>query len=198
MTETTITRHGNLVVIEEIGTFITGAPGIGKSELSLALIDRGHVLVSDDAVEFQRQNDALVGSCPEPILGFMQIDHVGLINIIKLYGETVCIPQHVVHINIALEDSLKISNPVNAFKPTESTCDYLGIPIPTYHLPLNIGKQIPLLVEILVRNFKLLQNGYSAYKDLQQKQRALMQRKSQWKQKNSPSSINSVSTPEPR
>lgn len=173
MTDNKIVRHGNLLRVKNVGVLITGASGIGKSELSIALLDRGHQIVSDDATEIYRDEGVLVGTCPEPIKGFMQINHIGTINIKKIFGNNAQIEKQVIDVNIALQDPQETDLPAHAMKPTESKTTFLDVKIPTFHVPIIVGKQIPLLIEILVQNLKLKERGYDSYHDLKQKQRKL-------------------------
>lgn len=158
-----LTIHGNLVVIDDMGTLILGGPHLGKSELCLALMDRGHALVSDDAVEVSRINHTLFGSSPKPIQGFMQIDYLGILNIEKLFGAKAYFEKHRIDICIELRPDTAITSITDPLQPICYEYILLGIKLPCFQLPqIN---QLPLLVETLILNYKLKHNGYDAYTD---------------------------------
>lgn len=171
-----ITKHANMLVINGVGVLITGKPDIGKSEISLALIDRGHQFVSDDATELARQGQEIIGASPEVINRFMQIDRIGLLNIEKLFGVMQCVRHHRVDLCIILEKPGETSSLMEPLEPMTSELDILGVSIPCYHLMVIIGKQLPLLIEIVVRNFAVEQSGYNALQDLKRQQKIALER----------------------
>ncbi len=179
-----IVKHGNMMVIGDLGVLITGPPKIGKSEISLALIDRGHCFISDDATELRREGDKLVANCPKVINQFMQIDHIGLINIQKLFGENACMEKHAVDIRIELQNPDGISAITQPLQPEIKPFNLLGIQIPSYSLPILAGKQLPLLIEVIARNAQIEKAGYDALKDLQARQRKAINKETGCKQKN--------------
>lgn len=164
-----IVKHGNFLVINNIGTLIIGNPKIGKSEISLTLVDRGHLFISDDATKLTREENTLIGSCPKRINQLMQINHIGLINIEKLFGKNRCTTQHPVNLCIALENTDEIQSETQSLTPNTKTIDILGIKIPCYTLPVIAGKPLPLLIEMIVGNFILQKTGYNALEDLKER-----------------------------
>ena len=164
-----IVKHANFIVINDTGTLITGSPKIGKSEISLALIDRGHCFISDDATELTRKKNEIIGSCPKRINPLMQIDHIGLINVEKLFEKNSCTAEHCVDLCIALKNPDEIELETKPLTPNLKNIDILGIEIPCYELPVIAGKQLPLLIEIIVRNFILQKTGYNALEDLKER-----------------------------
>ena len=87
----TTTLHGVFMDVLGIGVLITGDSGVGKSELGLELISRGHGLVADDVVEVScPAPDALEGRCPELLRNFIEVRGLGLLNVRTVFGETAC------------------------------------------------------------------------------------------------------------
>ena len=83
------TRHGVFMDILGLGVLLTGESGLGKSELGLELISRGHGLVADDAVDLYRVSQtALEGRCPELLLNLLEVRGIGLLDIKAIFGET--------------------------------------------------------------------------------------------------------------
>ena len=151
---TPITIHANFLSIHQHGVLITGPADIGKSEISLALIDRGHRFICDDAVIIRREKERLIGACPDQIKNLMQIDYLGVINIRQLYGKKSVIKNHRIDCQIHLSATLEHTMIENPLKPVKNTIEYLGLTINRYEIPINIGKQIPLLIDALVKSFK--------------------------------------------
>ncbi|MBI3368353.1 MAG: HPr kinase/phosphorylase, partial [Burkholderiales bacterium] len=84
-----ITRHGVFMDILGLGVLLTGESGLGKSELGLELISRGHGLVADDAVDLYKVSQAsLEGRCPELLANLLEVRGIGLLDIKAIFGET--------------------------------------------------------------------------------------------------------------
>jgi len=83
------TMHGVFMDILGMGVMITGESGLGKSELGLELISRGHGLVADDAVDLYRINQTSIeGRCPELLQNLLEVRGIGLLDIKAIFGET--------------------------------------------------------------------------------------------------------------
>ena len=90
----TQTLHGNFMLIDQLGVLIKGSHDIGKSELALALIDRGHELISDDVVDLHREDQHIIGSCPALIRNFLNVSGIGMVNVEKLFGKNAVASEH--------------------------------------------------------------------------------------------------------
>ena len=148
------TLHANFLVIDKIGVLITGKTNFGKSELSLALIDRGHQLVCDDVVDIKKEKNQLIGTCPSIANGYILITGIGIIDVPKLFGLNAVINEHEIHLSIILvkpEEMPSIENPLNPLYQSEIILD---IKLPKIFISMN-RKHLPLLIEILVRNHRL-------------------------------------------
>ena len=84
-----ITLHGVFMEVISVGVLITGQSGLGKSELALDLVSRGHRLIADDAPEFARiAPDIINGTCPELLQNFLEVRGLGVLNIRQMYGDS--------------------------------------------------------------------------------------------------------------
>ncbi len=81
-----IILHGELMRIHGVGVMITGNSGMGKSEVALELIKRGHQLVADDRIDCYRIHNSLIGRTPKMLEGFMELRGVGIINVGRMFG----------------------------------------------------------------------------------------------------------------
>lgn len=151
--------HGNLVVIDQLGVLLIGEHDIGKSELSLALIDRGHQLVSDDVVDVDNHQGKLIGSCPTLTHRYLLISSLGIIDVSKLFGPDAVIPTHEIHLCVELCNPTQLPHAEHPLKPLSSTINLHDISIPKLFFPATNNKNLPLLVETLVRNFRLQRDG---------------------------------------
>lgn len=154
------TLHANLLVIDKLGVLITGEPNIGKSELTLALLDRGHQLVCDDVVDIMQKNNKLIGSCPAVTNGYILVASIGIIDVSKLFGLNAVVIQHEIHLSVALvnsENILPLEDPLNPIYQNEII---LGVTLPKIIFPVCAGRSLPLLIEVLLRNHQLRRDGY--------------------------------------
>ena len=163
-----IARHGGLMDIFGVGVYITGDSGVGKSETALELIKRGHRLVADDVVEMRKVSDSeLLGQSPEVIRHLMEIRGVGLIDISVLYGMGSVMVTKYINLNIHLE----LGNPVNADRlgVQQEYITLLGIDVPKITIPVMPGRNIAVIIEVAVKNFRLKSMGYNPADTLNQK-----------------------------
>jgi HPr kinase/phosphorylase len=173
----TVTLHGVFMDVLGIGVLVTGDSGVGKSELGLELITRGHGLVADDVVEVSRvAPDVLEGRCPELLKDFIEVRGLGLLNIRTVFGETACRRK----MRLKLIAHLQRPNPGAAEMarlPLDAlTENVLGVPIRKVVLPVAAGRNLAVLLEAAVRSTILLLRGIDSMEEfLQRQQRALDQ-----------------------
>jgi HPr kinase/phosphorylase len=173
----TVTLHGVFMDVLGIGVLVTGDSGVGKSELGLELITRGHGLVADDVVEVSRvAPDVLEGRCPELLKDFIEVRGLGLLNIRTVFGETACRRK----MRLKLIAHLQRPNPGTAEMarlPLDAlTENVLGVPIRKVVLPVAAGRNLAVLLEAAVRSTILLLRGIDSMEEfLQRQQRALDQ-----------------------
>ncbi len=153
-----INVHGTLVDVYGIGVLFTGRSGIGKSEIALDLIERGHRLVADDVVEiFRKREGVLIGTSQELLKNMIEIRGVGLIDIWSLFGIRAIRIQKRVEVEVKLEDHQDISEYDRLGTKKEFT-SYLDVEIPLIRLPIFPGKNITVISEVIA--LKLMQRIY--------------------------------------
>jgi len=171
-----VTLHGVFMEVLSIGLLLTGDSGVGKSELALELITRGHRLVADDAPEFARiAPDIINGACPPLIQDFLEVRGLGVLNIRAMYGDSVIKKGKYLRLIIHLKQ-VRLSDAAfeDRLKDQQQARNVLGLDIPVFTLPVAPGRNLAVLVEAAVRNHLLRLNGYNAGEDLATRQRRLM------------------------
>lgn len=167
-----ITVHGVFLEILSIGVLITGASGVGKSELALELISRGHRLVADDAPEFARLGpDDLNGGCPEALQDFLEVRGLGILNIRAMFGEA-AIKQRkqlglIIRLVEAPEGELADDERLTG---SRSRREILEVEIPQITLPVAAGHNLAVLVETACRDHLLRQKGYASDEEFARRQ----------------------------
>jgi len=167
----TVTLHGVFMDVLGIGVLITGDSGVGKSELGLELITRGHGLVADDVVEVSRvAPDALEGRCPELLRDFIEVRGLGLLNIRTVFGETACRRKMRLKLIVHLQRP-NTGTPEMARLPLDAlTENVLGVPIRKVVLPVAAGRNLAVLLEAAVRSTILLLRGIDSMDEFMQRQ----------------------------
>ena len=164
------TIHGTLIEVFGIGVLILGDSGVGKSEAALELIERGHRLVADDAVEIRCvAGNILLGQGANPALGHhMEIRGLGIINITHLFGVGSIRDNKQIQLICQLEewDAKKAYDRIGA---EERTFEILGVAIPYLEIPVKPGRNIPIIIETAAMNKRLKQMGYYSAREFNQK-----------------------------
>ena len=144
----TTTLPGVMLSLNHFGVLLQGESGSGKSELALALLDRGHQLVSDDAVELHCAQNRLIASAPTKLHGFLGIRQIGIIQVEQHFGSNAICTEQAVDLIIHLQQAAINSNPL----PTSwSNQILLGCPIPAISLKQQDAAHLALLVETAVK-----------------------------------------------
>ncbi|MGA7178172.1 MAG: HPr(Ser) kinase/phosphatase [Thiobacillaceae bacterium] len=170
----TALMHGVFLEVLSVGILVKGDAAVGKSELALELITRGHRLVADDAVELRHvAPETLEGTCPALLRDFLEVRGLGLLNIRYLFGETA----------VKLKKNLKLI--VELFKPSkedigrmnrldmEATQEsILSVDIPVVRIPVAAGRNLAVLVEVAVRNHILKSRGINPMEQFAMRQQA--------------------------
>ncbi|MGB3289845.1 MAG: HPr(Ser) kinase/phosphatase [Burkholderiaceae bacterium] len=163
------TAHGVFMDVLGLGVLITGESGLGKSELALELISRGHGLVADDAVELSRTAPNMIeGQCPSLLQNLLEVRGLGLLDIRTIFGETSVRRK----MKLKLVVQLIRSSP-DAFERLpvqDQTEDILGIPIRRVMLQVAAGRNLAVLVEAAVRNTILTLRGIDTMGDFIERQ----------------------------
>lgn len=177
MAETT-SLHGVFIEVQGFGVLIQGSPAIGKSELALELITRGHRLIADDIVDFYRISpERIEGRCPPLLQDFLEVRGLGILNIRALFGDNAVKPTKPLDLIIQLElaDMLKphVLDRLSAKTQHESV---LEVSIPKVVIPIAAGRNISVLVEVAVRNHILLLRGVNATQQFTKRQKQMIQK----------------------
>lgn len=174
-----VTRHGVFIEVMGIGVFVTGESGIGKSELALELLSRGHRLVADDAVEFYRSGpDTIVGQCMNSeLMDYLEVRGLGVLNVRSMFGETAVRKRKQLHFNIHLEKlSLERIRDLDRIEGARSTSDVLGIKIPEVVLFVAPGRNLAVLLEAATRTHILRIWGMDPAMEFLAKQQGLIKK----------------------
>ncbi|HXZ49149.1 MAG TPA: HPr(Ser) kinase/phosphatase [Usitatibacter sp.] len=168
------TLHGVMLDVLEIGVLITGESSIGKSELALELVSRGHGLVADDVVELQQIGpDTVQGRCPPMLRDFLEVRGLGVLNIRSIFGETAVRPRKALRLIVHLDQPEVVPEVRNNRLATRSgTQEILGVEIPTVTLAVAPGRNLAVLVEAAVRNHILLTRGIDSTREFIARQEA--------------------------
>jgi HPr kinase/phosphorylase len=164
--------HGVFLEVSGLGVLITGDPAVGKSELALELITRGHRLVADDVLElFAVSPDTLEGRCPTLLQDFMEVRGLGVLNIRRLFGETAVKQKKNLKLIIHLTPAEKWDE-VDRLVMHARNRDILGVEIPEVRIPVAVGRNLAVLVEVAVRNHILKLRGFNPSLEFADRQRA--------------------------
>lgn len=160
-----------MVDVYGIGIFFTGRSGIGKSEIALDLVERGHRLVADDAVIITRKGESvLIASGMNTIGHFMEIRGLGFIDVEAIFGVRAVRYQKRLELVVELmEWDSKAEYDRTGLEPKNT--DILGVPIQHIRLPIYPGKNITVIAEVIALNYLLKHYGYDAAQELDKRVR---------------------------
>ncbi|MDC1286618.1 HPr(Ser) kinase/phosphatase [Gammaproteobacteria bacterium] len=161
-------EHGVFLEVYSLGVFITGKAAVGKSELALALISRGHRLIADDVALFSRTApDTIEGSSPQLLTDFMEVRGLGVVNVRAMFGANSLrrkMPLSLIINMVAMDQNNKTD--FDRLGNRQNTRGILGLEFPEITLPVAPGRNLAVLVEAAARNHLLQTNGYNAAQDL--------------------------------
>jgi len=153
------TLHGSLTDVYGVGLLFMGRSGIGKSECVLDLVERGHRLVADDVVKVTRRgSDVLIGQGHELAAHHMEIRGVGLIDIPALFGVRSVRQQKRIEVVVQLED-WETAKDADRSGLQRETLTVLDVAIPKVIVPLNPGKNITVISEVVAMMHLLRYSG---------------------------------------
>ena len=162
-----ITQHGVLVEVFGEGVLILGDSGIGKSETAIALVERGHRLIADDAVEIKRVSaKTLVGSAPSLIKHYVELRGIGIIDVRRIYGMGAVKDTEKIDLVIHLEQWVE-GKMYDRFGLDDQTYNILGIDIPSITVPVRPGRSLPIILEIAAMNHRQKKMGYYTAAELE-------------------------------
>ncbi|MBL7999303.1 MAG: HPr kinase/phosphorylase [Candidatus Kapabacteria bacterium] len=173
--------HGSFVDVYGVGVLFIGRSGIGKSEIALDLIERGHRLVADDIVMFTKKRDTvLMGTGTSLVKHFMEIRGLGIIDVRQMFGIRAIRFQKRLEIVVELEDW----DPNKEYDRTgldESMREIMGVNISSIKLPIFPGKNITVISEVIALNYLLKTYGYNAPKEFADKLKEEIERRAKYK-----------------
>jgi HPr kinase/phosphorylase len=171
------TRHGVFMDILGLGVLLTGESGLGKSELGLELISRGHGLVADDAVDLYRVSQtAIDGRCPELLQNLLEVRGIGLLDIKAIFGETAVRRKMrlMLIVHLVRKETMEREFERLPYEPLYE--EILGVPVRKAVIAVDAGRNLAVLVEAAVRNTILQLRGIDTYKEFIERHQRAMQK----------------------
>ena len=174
----TTSLHGVYLEVLGTGVLLKGDAGVGKSELALELITRGHRLIADDVVDLKHvAPETLEGTCPPLIRDFLEVRGLGILNIRFLFGEMAVKPRKNLKLIVELVQPHEIGEVgLNRLDMVASTETILGVAIPKVRIPVAAGRNLAVLVEVAVRNHLLKRRGINPLEQFIKRQKAAIER----------------------
>ena len=173
------TRHGVFMDILGLGVLLTGESGLGKSELGLELISRGHGLVADDAVDLYRVSQtSLEGRCPELLMNLLEVRGIGLLDIKAIFGETAVRRKMRLKLIVHLvrKETMEREHERLPYEPLYE--QILELPIRKVVIAVDAGRNLAVLVEAAVRNSILQLRGIDTYQEFIERHQRAMEKQS--------------------
>lgn len=164
-----VSVHGELLIIYGTGVMICGESGMGKSEIALELIKRGHQLVADDRVDCYRIHNHLVGKSPQLLEGMLELRGVGVINIARMYGVGAVAHKANVDIQITLEEFDPRANYDRVGIEEKKNVSILDVEVPKITIPVREGRSMGVIIESAVTNYMLAKDGLDSAKEFEQR-----------------------------
>ncbi len=171
-----ITRSGVMMEVYGEGVLFQGESGVGKSEVAIELIQRGHRIIADDAVEIRQTNHgSLVATAPELIRHYMELRGIGVVDVRRLFGMRAIKVEQEIDMVINLEpwndravyDRLGLEG---------STTEIMGVKVPCLTIPVKPGRNLASIVEVAAINNRNRKMGHNAALELSQRMDAHFQK----------------------
>lgn len=168
--------HGVFMDVLGMGVLISGESGLGKSELALELISRGHGLVADDVVDFRRiAPHAIEGRAPPLLKNMLEVRGLGLLDIRAIFGETAIRPKMKLKLIVHLVRRSVMENEYQRLPLEALTEDVLGLPIRKVVIPVAAGRNIAVLTEAAVRSTVLSLRGIDTMREFIERQHRMIE-----------------------
>ena len=170
-------RHGVFMDILGLGVLLTGESGLGKSELGLELISRGHGLVADDAVDLYRvSRTAIEGRCPELLQNLLEVRGIGLLDIKAIFGETAVRRKMRLKLIVHLVRKETMEREFERLPYEPLYEEVMGVAVRKAVIAVDAGRNLAVLVEAAVRNTVLQLRGIDTYKEFTERHQRAMER----------------------
>ena len=169
-----LTVHGVFLSVLGLGVLLQGPSGVGKSELALDLVARGHPLVADDAVELRRlAGTVLVGESTPLLYGFMEVRGLGVLDLVRTHGPQAVKPRERLDLVIHLDAAERpVFSGEDRLRGRRGSKDILGVAVPQISFARGLGHNLAPLVETACRDHWLRLTGYAADEAFEQRQQA--------------------------
>lgn len=172
-----ISVHGVMLEVNGIGVMLTGESSTGKSELALELLTRGHRFVADDVVDlYKTAPDTLSAESPPMLQDYLEVRGLGILNIRALFGELAIKMKKNLKLIVdlkPLDDNLQ--NNISRLDMHASTETILGIEVPKVLIPVAVGRNLAVLVEVAARNHILRIRGVNSAEAFIERQQKMIQ-----------------------
>ena len=172
----TTNLFGVMMSIYGKGIMITGKSGIGKSELALDLIKRGHVLIADDRVDVSRIHNDIMCTSPELLKKMLEIRGLGIVDVTRLFGAQSYLEKCELDLVINLT-RLEETIEMDRLNPISNSIDVLGVDIPQIVIPVTEGKSLSVIIEAAVSNYILIEQGVNTNEMFKQRVRNALEKK---------------------
>jgi HPr kinase/phosphorylase len=172
-----VEMHGVMIDVLGMGVLITGESGVGKSELALELVSRGHGLVADDVVEVAHvAPNTLEGRAPEMLKDFLEVRGLGVLNIRTIFGETACRRKMKINLVVHLQRPRRGEADMIPRLPIDAQIEeVLGVPLRKVTIPVAAGRNLAVLVEAAVRSAILTFRGLDSTREFVERQRRALE-----------------------
>lgn len=160
--------HACFLEIYDVGTLLIGDSGIGKSEISLDLIKRGHRIIADDMVEISLVRGELIGKCPDVLQGMMEVRGIGVIDVGRMFGINALMQSTTIDaaINLVAFDK---DRPMERLGMRNDHIEILGVKKPLVELPVSAARSMAQIIETAITNLKLKDFGYDSSYEFQKR-----------------------------
>ncbi len=160
-----VTLHAELVDVYGIGVLITGDSGVGKSEIALELVKRGHRLIADDSVEISQIENELVGEAPEILRHLLEVRGLGILNIMTMFGAGSVRHSMPISLVISLEawDQQKDYERLGL---DEEKMKIIDMEVTKVTIPVSAGRNLAVITEVAAMNFRLRTLGINAAEEI--------------------------------
>ena len=175
-----VTLHGVYLEVKGIGVLLVGSSGVGKSELALELITRGHRLIADDAPIFSHISPQILdGRCPPLLQDFLEVRGLGILNIRAMFGSNAIKRNKYLRLILKMVPYENLEkDPMDRLHGIHRKVSILGVDVPEVTIPVAPGRNLAVLVEAAASNHTLLVDGYNSAEDFRQRQKKQIQKQS--------------------
>lgn len=161
--------HGVLMDVFGVGILLLGKSGIGKSEIALDLVMRGHRLVADDIVDVTgRRGAAVYGVGNSMIQHHMEIRGLGIINIKDLFGVAAVRERKKIELVIEMVE-WDPHREYDRLGVEELKMNIVGVDVPHAIVPVRPGRNMATIIEVAARNHLLKLQGHHSAREFAEK-----------------------------